>query len=95
MKEEKEKGRPSKGGMVFDIFFELILILLVLFTAMMLSQGDVIGGPYTVNVPKTILTLGLIAFYLGFVIYRSNTAMDASMRKLRAEMEAEKREAEQ
>ncbi len=95
MKEEKEKGKASKGGMVFDIFFELILILLVLFTAMMLSQGDVIGGPYTVNVPKTIITLGLIAFYLGFTIYRSNTAMDKSMTKLRAEMEAEKREAEQ
>lgn len=92
MRKEEEGKKLSKGGMVFDIFFELILILLVLFTAMMLSQGDIIGGPYTVDVPKTIITLGVIAFYLAFTIIRSNKSMDESMAKLHREIKAEREE---
>ena len=60
MKEEKEKGRPSKGGMVFDIFFELILILLVLFMPFVLQllykeEFLVVTGMATISVFYTFL----------------------------------------
>ena len=71
-----DQKKQSKGGLIFDVAFELVLIIAVLFTAMMLSQGDVIGGPYTINWVKTLVPLGLIAVYLVFICWKSTKSMD-------------------
>ena len=72
---EKKKG---KLGLICDIAFELVLVLLVLLAAMLLSKNDVIAGPegYHVEVVSLLLTFGLIIFYIVFLVRSSLKELD-------------------
>lgn len=72
---EKKKNRL---GLICDIAFELVLVLLVLLAAMLLSKNDVIAGPdgYHVDILSLLLTFGLIIFYIVFMVRSSLKELD-------------------
>ncbi len=71
--------------MIFDILFEIILVLVILFGALLWSKGDVVAGPdgYTVEAGSLILTFGILIFYLVFMI-----SVSIKKKKRDQEMEA-------
>ena len=72
--------KSSKLGLICDVAFELVLILLVLLAAMLLSENDVIAGAdgYRVEPVSLLVTFGMIAFYIAFIVRRSIRSMDKS-----------------
>ena len=65
--------KQSKIGLICDIAFELVLILVILLAALLVSRNDVVAPPegYTVEPVSLIVTLGLVVFYLVFIVRRS------------------------
>lgn len=72
------KKKNGKLGLICDIAFELVLVLLVLLVAMLLSKNDVIAGPdgYHVDILSLFLTFGLIIFYIIFLVRSSLKELD-------------------
>ena len=66
-------GKKNKLGIIYDVAFELVLVLLVLLAAMLLSKNDVIAPAtgYSVRPVSLLLTFGLIAFYIAFMVKNS------------------------
>jgi len=62
--------KQSKFSLVCDVIFELALILVVLLAALLVSRNDVIApaGGYHVNIISLAATIGLVVFYLAFMV---------------------------
>ena len=84
---KKNNKKQSRGSMIFDLLFEIVLILVILFGALLATKNDVVAGPdgYSVEPVSLIVTFGLLIFFIAFVV-------GMSVKKQKQDLELEKTE---